>query len=180
MEDRLIGICSSCMYRYGLDETKTLYFLSLLHGLPFFFVLCSHRTWHGCVEQRRFTRCYRKLIVENCLLSHLLLVHYTSLHSCNDEEVSRERERRRMNERKKETMHEEKKHYFWVFFVIWYYNFFNFSLFRLLGWRLLPLSIAKFNFMRLFLFLYFPMSLWKQRKKHMIAKSKKMEWINLC
>lgn len=52
-------------------------FISQMHVVLCVAISLAHRclrTWNDCVEQHRFTRCYRKLIVENCLLSHLLLV----------------------------------------------------------------------------------------------------------
>lgn len=82
IEDRSMAICSSHICWYGLEKT---FFLLLLLPCTFFSLSLSthlplecsavHRTCNDCVEQHRFTRCYRKLIVENCLLSHLLLVH---------------------------------------------------------------------------------------------------------
>lgn len=88
IEDRSMSICSSYVYWYGLEETfsfvshlpiffsRMFLFCFMLHKKRYVYIgMASYRTRNGCVVQHRFTRCYRKLIVENCLLSHLLLVH---------------------------------------------------------------------------------------------------------
>lgn len=62
--EHISGCCECVCFFFDHNMLETFYMLRNAHS----------RTWIDCVEQHRFTRCYRKLIVENCLLSHLLLV----------------------------------------------------------------------------------------------------------